>query len=329
MACFWPLTWKKGIMAETVLFVDDEENILRSIERLFMEKDVNLRSVSNAKSALSILHEEDVAVIVSDNMMPGMSGLDLLCQVRDISPSTVKVLMTAYADLGTAVEAINKSEIFRFVLKPWDNNELEWVVEESLARYRIIRALARGTESTLLSLAQTIELKDPYTRGHCERVGEYAVAMARRLGFAESARKEIRQGCWLHDCGKIGVPGKILNFRGPLDASQYAIVKKHPVWGADVARQGGLSKRVINIILHHHEHFDGTGYPLQLKGQEVPLEARIISVADVYDSLTTDRPYRDALPRDEALQILRNLKGSILDPDMVDLFLDLFGNKTE
>lgn len=96
-----------------------------------------------------------------------------------------------------------------------------------------------------------------------------------------------------------------------------------------MARQGGLSKRVINIILHHHEHFDGTGYPLQLKGQEVPLEARIISVADVYDSLTTDRPYRDALPRDEALQILRNLKGSVLDPDMVDLFLDLFGNQTE
>lgn len=155
------------------------------------------------------------------------------------------------------------------------------------------------------------------------------MAMVRRLGLAESACHEIRHGCWLHDCGKIGVPEKILNFRGPLDANQYATVKKHPAWGAEVARQGGLSKRVINIILHHHEHFDGTGYPLQLKGQEVPLEARIISVADVYDSLTTDRPYRDALPRDEALQILRNLKGSILDPDMVDLFLDLFGNTTE
>ena len=258
------VTW----MSETVLFVDDEENILRSIERLFMDKDLTLRSVTNAKSALSVLQQEDVAVIVSDNMMPGMSGLDLLYQVRDISPSTVKVLMTAYADLGTAVEAINKSEIFRFVLKPWDNNELEWVVEESLARYRIIQALSRGTESTLLSLAQTIELKDPYTRGHCERVGEYAVAMARRLGFAESACHEIRHGCWLHDCGKIGVPREILNFRGPLDASQYATVKNHPAWGAEVARQGRLSKRVINIILHHHERFDGYRISPSAQGAE-------------------------------------------------------------
>jgi putative nucleotidyltransferase with HDIG domain len=316
-------------MSETVLFVDDEENVLRSIERLFLEKDLILRSVSNARSALAILQKEDVAVIVSDNMMPGMSGLDLLCRVREISPSTIKVLMTAYADLGTAVEAINKSEIFRFVLKPWNNDELEWVVEESLARYRIIQTLSRGTESTLLCLAQTIELKDPYTRGHCERVGEYAVAMARRLGLAESALKEIRHGSWLHDCGKIGVPEKILNLGGPLDASQYAIVKNHPCWGADVARQAGLPTRVINIVLHHHERFDGKGYPLQLKGRAVPLEARIISVADIYDSLTTDRPYRKAISRGEALQILCNLKGGALDPDMVDLFLDLFGTQNE
>lgn len=295
----------------------------------FLEKDMILRSASNARAAMSIMQEEDVAVIISDHMMPGMSGLDLLCRTRDISPSTVKVLMTAYADLGTAVEAINRSEIFRFVLKPWDNSDLEWIVEESLARYRTIQALSRGAESTLLSLARMVELKDPYTHGHCERVGQYAVSMGRRLGLGKSALKEIQHGAWLHDCGKIGVPEKILNFNGPLDESQYAIVKSHPGWGADVVRQAGLPRRVINIVLHHHERFDGKGYPLHLKGRDVPLEARIVSVADVYDCLTTDRPYRGATSRRQALQVLCNLKGNALDPEMVDLFVDLFREQKE
>ena len=310
-------------MSETVLFVDDEENILRSVERLFREKDLTFRSASNARSALSIMQEEAVAVIVSDNLMPGMSGIDLLCRVREISPSTVKILMTAHADLTTAVAAINRSEIFRFVLKPWDNSEFAWVVEESLARYRAIQSLSQGDESTLLSLARTVELKDPYTRGHCERVGKYAVAMGRRLGLSESALKEIRYGGWLHDCGKIGVPERILNLAGPLNESQFAVIKCHPSWGADVARQARLSERVINIILYHHERYDGSGYPMKLKGRDIPLEARIVSVADVYDCLTSNRPYRRGISKIEAMKTLCSLKGNALEPEMVDLFREI------
>lgn len=309
-------------MSETVLFVDDEVNILRSAERLFLEKNLTILSALNAQAALSIVQEETVAVIISDNLMPGMSGIDLLYRVREISPSTVKILMTAHADLATAVAAINRSEIFRFVLKPWENNELAWVVEESLARYQAIQSLSEGDDSTLLSLARTVELKDPYTRGHCERVGEYAVAMGRRLGLSESALKEIRYGGWLHDCGKIGVPEKILNLPGPLNESQLAIIKCHPSWGADVARQARLPERVINIILYHHEHYDGEGYPMKLKAQDIPLEARIVSVADVYDCLTSDRPYRRRISKIEAMKILSELKGSALDSEMVDLFLE-------
>lgn len=314
-------------MPETVLFVDDEENILRSVERLFREKDFTLRSALNAREALSIVQEEAVAVIVSDNLMPGMSGIEMLCRVRELSPSTVKVLMTAHADLPTAVAAINRSEIFRFVIKPWENNELAWVVEESLTRYRTIRDLSQGDESTLLSLARTVELKDPYTHGHCERVANYSVAMASRLGLSQSTLKEIRYGGWLHDCGKIGVSEKILNQNGPLNSNQFEVVKCHPSWGADVARQANLPEKVINIILCHHEYYDGKGYPLKLKGPDIPLEARIVSVADAFDAMTSDRPYRRAISNREAVKVLCDLKGNALDPDMVDLFREIhFGN---
>lgn len=310
-------------MSETVLFVDDEENILRSVERLFLEKDLTFRSASNARDALSIVQKEEVAVIVSDNLMPGMSGIDMLCQVREISPSTIKVLMTAHADLTTAVAAINRSEIFRFVLKPWENRDFLWVVEESLARYRTIQSLSLGDESTLLGLARTVELKDPYTRGHCERVAEYAVETGRRLGLSELALKELLYGGWLHDCGKIGVPEEILNLTGPLNGSQFEIIKCHPSWGADVARQAKLPERVINIILHHHEHYDGRGYPMRLKGPDIPLEARIVSIADVYDAMTSDRPYRQGISKNKAMTILCGLKGNELDPEMVDLFREI------
>jgi putative nucleotidyltransferase with HDIG domain len=314
-------------VSETVLFVDDEENILRSVERLFREKDFSFRSALNARDALSIVQKEEVAVIVSDNLMPGMSGIEMLCRVRELSPSTVKVLMTAHADLPTAVAAINRSEIFRFVIKPWENSELAWVVEESLTRYRTIRDLSQGDDATLLSLARTVELKDPYTHGHCERVANYSVAMGSRLGLSQSTLKEIRYGGWLHDCGKIGVPEEILNQNGPLNSTQFAVVKCHPSWGADVARQANLPEKVINIILCHHEYYNGKGYPLKLKGSDIPLEARIVSVADAFDAMTSDRPYSRAISNREALKVLCDLKGNALDPDMVDLFREIhFGN---
>ena len=310
-------------MSETVLFVDDEENILRAVERLFHERDFLLRQAKNAREALTILEREQVAVIVSDNQMPGMKGTELLARVSTVSPKTVKILMTAYADLDTAIRAINQSEIYRFVVKPWENDQLRGIVDESLERFRTVQALGSRDEATLLSLAQTIELKDAYTKGHCQRVGDYAVTLAARLGYSDEALREVRYGGWLHDCGKIGVPERILNLNGPLSEEDFLVVKKHPRWGAEVARQAGLARRVVNVILHHHERYDGRGYPAQLVGETIPLEARIVSVADVFDALTTDRPYRRRLPRSEAVEILAGLRGTSLDAELVDLFLEL------
>jgi putative nucleotidyltransferase with HDIG domain len=310
-------------LTENVLFVDDEENILSSVVRLFSDGGIKIFTACNATAALHILRREEIAVLVSDNLMPGMKGIELFSRARDMSPDTVRVLMTAYADLRTAVDAINKGEVFRFIVKPWQNEVLVATVSEGIGRYRLVRSLKAADEATLRSLAQTIELKDPYTRGHCDRVARYALMIADALQLDKRRRAEIKHGSWLHDCGKIGVPESILNYRGPLSEEERDIVRKHPLWGADVARQANLSRGIVNIILYHHERFDGGGYPTGMGGKEIPLEARIAAVADTFDAITSDRPYAKRCETGEAMNIISSLRGAALDPEIVDIFINL------
>jgi response regulator RpfG family c-di-GMP phosphodiesterase len=306
---------------DAVLLVDDEANILNALARLFLDRDVRVLRAGNGEEALGIVRREPVAVVVSDNLMPGMRGVELLSRIRDLSPDTVRVLLTGYADLQTAIEAINRGEVFRFHVKPWVDEEIVRTVEEGVRRFQVVRSLRLGDEATLRSIAQTIELKDPYTRGHCDRVAAFALKIAEGLGLPEGTRRAIKHGSWLHDCGKIGVPEAILNCPGKLSAADFEVVKKHPGWGADVGRQANLSGEVINIILYHHERFDGRGYPTGAKGTEIPLEARIVAVADVFDAMSTDRPYAKGYDRAEAMRVMGVLRGAALDPQLVDIFL--------
>ncbi|MFZ2223463.1 MAG: HD domain-containing phosphohydrolase [Candidatus Deferrimicrobium sp.] len=304
-----------------VLLVDDEANILNALARLFLDRDVRVLRAENGEEALGIVRREPVAVVVSDNLMPGMRGVELLSQVRNLSPDTVRVLLTGYADLPTAIEAINRGEVFRFHVKPWVDEEIVRTVEEGVRRYQVVRSLRDGDEAALRSIAQTIELKDPYTRGHCDRVAAFALKIADALRLPEETRRAIKHGSWLHDCGKIGVPEGILNCPGKLSAADFEVVKKHPGWGAEVGRQANLPEEVINIILYHHERFDGRGYPTGAKGTEIPLEARIVAVADVFDAMSTDRPYAKGYDREEAMRVMGVLRGAALDPQLVDIFL--------
>lgn len=308
-------------MAATVLFVDDEDNVLKSIDRLFFDDDMRILKAANAEEALNIFGKEEIAVIVSDHCMPGMKGIELLSKVRELSPDTLKILMTAHADLGVAVNAINQGEVFRFIIKPWDNGNLVSTVREAVKRYQIIQSLKNNDKSTFLSLAQTIELKDPYTGGHCERVADYALMIASELGLPEDEMESIKFGAWLHDCGKIGIPEKILNKKSPLSEMEFDIIKKHPGWGAEVAKQANLSRKIINIIHYHHERYDGSGYPACIQGDAIPVESRIVTVADVYDALTSDRSYREKYSRDKAIKIMLAMGDSVFDPDILDVFL--------
>jgi putative nucleotidyltransferase with HDIG domain len=308
-------------MDSTVLFVDDEANILNALARLFLDRDVRVLRATSGEEALGIVRTQPVVVVVADNLMPGMSGVELLARVRDHSPDTVRVLLTGYADLSTAINAINRGEVFRFHLKPWVDTEIIGTVEEAVRRYHLVRSLRLADDATLRSLAHMIELKDPYTRGHCDRVAAYSLEIADALHLPEEKRRAIRHGSWLHDCGKMGVPETILNHPGKLSAAEFEVVKNHPVWGAEVGRQANLPEAVIHIILHHHERFDGQGYPAGVQGAAIPLEARIVAVADVFDALTTDRPYAKGHGRAEAMRLLEGLRGAALDPQLVDVFL--------
>lgn len=307
-------------MRENVLFVDDEENVLKSVKRVFADRDMTFLEARSARDAMRLLGEKEVAVLVTDNRMPGMSGIDLLTCLKELSPETVKILMTGHADLTTAVEAINVGEVFRFIVKPWENEALIRTVEEGLAHYRLVKSMRSNDESTLLSLAQAIELKDPYTRGHCDRVAGYALMIADHLGLPEENKQQIKHGGWLHDCGKIGVPDMVLNSTGKLNDSEYVTIKQHPLWGARVARQARLPQAVINIILYHHERYDGEGYPHMLLGTMIPVEARIVTIADIFDALTSKRSYREALFWKEALGLMDAMSGHQIDPELMSIF---------
>jgi putative two-component system response regulator len=310
-------------MTETILFVDDEENILNSVVRSFIDSDFTILTASDASRAIDLLKTRSIAVLVSDNMMPGMNGMELLELAKAVSPKTVKIMMTAYTDLPTVIEAINRVEVFRFVVKPWDNQQLLATVNEGVNRYRLLDSLRHENEAVLYALAETIELKDPYTKGHCERVAHYALLIADVLDLPDEMKNDIRFGSWLHDCGKIGVPEQILNAPRKLRTDEIETVRFHPEWGAEVARKARMSPIVINIIRNHHERYSGGGYPDNLTGEEIPLEARIVAIADTYDALTSTRPYNEPRCRETAIRIMRGLSGTDLDPELTEIFLDI------
>jgi putative nucleotidyltransferase with HDIG domain len=303
----------------SVMFVDDEPSVLSALRRLFEDTPHRCIYCSSPVEALEVVKTEKIWVVVSDNQMPGMTGIDFLCNLRKLSPDTVRIMMTAYADLGVAISAINRSEAFRFITKPWDNDELLSLVGEAVARYEMVTFMRSRDESLYRSLAHTVELKDPYTRGHCDRVADYAERLARAAGIEEPLLTCIRHGSILHDCGKIGVPEEVLNFPGKLTLEEFEIIKQHPDWGTQVAREADLPEAVVNIILYHHERINGSGYPAGLAGRAIPLEARIAAIADVFDALTSDRPYRKANSFVEATVVLNGLAG-LLDSELLELF---------
>ncbi|MGO9377012.1 MAG: HD domain-containing phosphohydrolase [Dissulfurispiraceae bacterium] len=308
--------------ADSVLFVDDEQNILSAVKRLFISDPVSVLTATSGLEGMELMKRNIVSVIVSDNMMPGMNGVDFLAWTKTVSPDSVRILMTGYADLHAAIEAINMGEVFRFITKPWIDMELRQTVLDAVDKFKIVSSIKSTDEAKMLSLAQTIELKDPYTRGHCERVAKYAQLLTDAMDLPDAMKKNIKYGSWLHDCGKIGVSETILNKPGALDAEQLNAIKKHARWGADVARTAQLPEVVVNIALYHHERFDGKGYPQGLSGASIPLEARIVSIADAFDALTSDRPYRTKLTLKEALKVLKEGESSSFDPALVDIFIN-------
>jgi putative nucleotidyltransferase with HDIG domain len=200
------------------------------------------------------------------------------------------------------------------------NQTLEALLAENRG---LLASLSRGHMQLIRGLAQSIDAKDPYTAGHTSRVAQYSVRIASALGLDDATRREIEHGALLHDIGKIGVPDAVLTKPGPLDDDEWAAMRQHPLVACAILDGVDLSPTVISMVRHHHENLDGTGYPDHLAGDELPVAARIARVADAFDAMTSDRPYRDALSLSAARSELRKNKGSQFCPDIVDVFEDL------
>ena len=348
----------------TVLFVDDEVNILRALQRLLRSEPMNLLTASTPEQALSLIDQEDINVIVTDQRMPEMSGVDLLSTVRDRQPEIVRMMMTGYTEMRIAVEAINRGEIFRLITKPWNDEDLKTTLRQAFDQYDLKGEIKRlnqvtreqnfkfqdmnrnleekvrertrqiaekndelrtGYVQTVRALAEAIDAKDAYTRGHSERVGVYASRIARQLGLRPDEIERVYISGILHDIGKIGIPDAIITKPARLTPEEYEEIKKHPEIGARILEPVQFLANVVPCVRHHHEWFDGSarGYPHQLRGDQIPAPSRIILVADTLEAMTSNRPYRDGLPLDVVVRELHKYSGSQFDPTVVDALMRL------
>ena len=291
-------------MYEKILIVDDESGARAALEFLLRREGFEVRDAADGPTAIQECATFRPDLILLDIMMPGMNGFEV-CRHIKATPETrltPVVLVTGLTTTEDRIIGINAGAD-DFLSKPIDLNEL-------LARTRSLLRLKQYTdelenaEAVLFSLAHSIEARDPYTHGHCERLVEMSARMGERLGVPEEQIKALRRAGVVHDIGKVAVPDSILLKPGPLTADETKVMQKHPVVGERICAPLKTFRLVLPIIRHHHEKHDGTGYPDKLQGEEIPLTARILQLSDVYDALTTDRPYKVAFMPEVALDLM-------------------------
>lgn len=291
--------------APRILVVDDlAANV--TLVRKFLDDAFQISACSDPLRVPALVQTDPPDAILMDVRMPGTDGFTL-CRMLKQDRSTVLipvVLMTASTEPDDRLQAIDAGAD-DFVTKPLNREELRARLR-SLARVKRFTDELEHAEQVIVSLALTIEARDSYTEGHCQRLGVYGMALGRALGLPDDDLAALEQGGYLHDIGKIAIPDGILNKPAPLTPAEFALMKDHTVIGERLCGELRSLRRVRPIIRHHHERLDGSGYPDGLRGDSVPLLAQITGVADVYDALTTHRPYRPALSPEQACDELRN-----------------------
>jgi putative two-component system response regulator len=294
-----------GMPLGTILVADDDQEIRQPLEYLLRLQGYRVLTADDGVQALSLLEEQPVDVALLDAGMPRESGFSVCRAVKSHS-ATRLVPVVLMAQLAGAEDRIHGLEVGAddFLNKPVRKGELLARVK-SLLRLKRIGAELEMAETVLLTLAGNIEAKDPYTAGHCERVSCYSAGLAEQLGLPEEQRLALRLGGMIHDIGKVVVPDQILLKPGPLTAEERRLMETHTSVGEQICAPMKSFRNILPIIRSHHEHQNGSGYPDHLTGDQIPLTARILQIADVYDALTTDRPYRAALTPEQALSTVR------------------------
>lgn len=329
-------------MRHKVLLIDDEPANLRLLRRV-LGQDYDTLLAENGQDGLNILAQEHVSLIITDQRMPGLTGVQVLAEALRIQPDAVRILLTGYTDIQALIDAINSGQIYKYVQKPWDAEDLKLTVKRAIESLELkqanilllteLRAALSQLENisvgTIVALANALDAKCDYTSGHSLRVSRYAVAIGRQMGLPPDQMRDLELTGILHDIGKIGVPESILWKPGRLEPDEQKIMSIHPEKSAQMIEDIELFERVRLWVRHHHEHLDGSGYPDRLAGDLIPLGARAVLVADAYDAMTSDRPYRKSIGYERASQELRKYAGKQFDPQMVEALLSAVGESGE
>lgn len=311
-----------------IMVVDDEIYILDAFKRQLKGK-YNVYTAENAVNALKQIKAlPDLAVVIADYRMPGLNGIDFISKAREIAPDTSYIMLSGYADQETILNAINKGNVFRFLTKPCNHEDLTTAIDEAIAENHFLKqAINQHDENivcTIRSLLAALKEKDYLTEGHTKRVANYTRRIGIAMGLSASELRQLSYISYLHDIGKIGIGDEILYKKGPLNNEEWEIMKQHPLKGSKIASASLQLEEIADLILKHHEHWDGSGYPLGLEQEEIPLEARILAVSDAFDVMTSNRPYRKAMSRDQAFAELERCAGSQFDPQIVAIFIKEF-----
>jgi putative two-component system response regulator len=318
----------------TVLFVDDEPDIVATLYRYFRRDYRCLRATSGAE-AIEILNNESVDLLLCDQRMPEVTGDQVLSHAYQVQPNNIRILLTGYADFESLVKSVNSGHMYRYIAKPWDIDELKITLEHALETLQLRRDLVIAKQqiessyhSAINMLCIASEGKDEDTASHIQRVRYYTKALAVLSGYDDSAAEHMGAMSILHDIGKLYVPDDILKKAGPLSDEEWVIMKKHPEFGVKILGDDEFYQQAKEISLGHHENFDGSGYPEGLQGDAIPLPAKIVKLADVFDALTTKRPYKEPWSIEDTMDFIENKKGSMFEPILVEKMLILYNNGT-
>jgi putative two-component system response regulator len=305
----------------TILVADDNEMNRELLAEILIGEGYKVILAEDGDEALLAIGSRSIDLVLLDVLMPGKTGFDV-CQCIKSRPETrfiPVVLVTGLTSVGERIRGI-RSGADDFLSKPVNSQEL-LARTRSLLRLKEYTDELENAETVLFSLALSIEAKDPYTKGHCDRLSTYSEALGRRLGLPPEQCVALRRAGVVHDIGKIGVPEHILIKQGALTEADWVVMKEHPVTGERICSPLKSFRLVLPIIRHHHEKLDGSGYPDRLRGDEIPLTARVLQITDIYDALVTDRPYRKALPHEEAIRTMRHeARRGWWDGNLIDEF---------
>jgi putative nucleotidyltransferase with HDIG domain len=308
---------------ETILVVEDNDVMRLGLQALLEESGYDVMSAVHGEEALDQMSWNIPDLILSDISMPEMDGYSFFEAVRS-HPEWVSIPFIFLTARGEREETFKGRQlgVEDYLIKPITQDELITTVQSRLARNQqlLLAKLQEAYEASLIMLVNAIDLRDHYTRGHVERVMNYALAITDELGCSRYERDGVRFGAILHDIGKIHIQDRVLRKTGPLNREEWMEMKKHPVIGAEMIKDIPYLAPAIQVIRYHHERWDGSGYPAGLAGEAIPRPARIVAVADSFDAMTTERPYRNTLTPEGAFQTIVESSGLLFDPAVVSAF---------